>query len=133
MDISTDPSCSRTMDPDMAFSSSSGPDITTAPVAVQATLINHIALGHQYSLKCMTRSWASAQSSLVTGVMDINSDPDYYKTTDSDKALGSNSGLNVTMILGGNIGHSDQYDPSGGTAFGHQHGPRLQTRLWASV
>ncbi|XP_059132290.1 speckle-type POZ protein-like [Peromyscus eremicus] len=65
--------------------------------------------------------------------MDINSDPGCCKATDPHKAVGSNSGLNVTMVLGGHTAHSYQYGPNRSTAFGHQHGHRLQPGLWASV
>lgn len=37
IDVITDPSYSRTKDPDMAFSGSSSPDVTMAPIAAQAT------------------------------------------------------------------------------------------------
>ena len=38
-DINTDPSCSRVTNPDMALGSSSGQDITMAPVTSQVTHI----------------------------------------------------------------------------------------------
>lgn len=37
MDINRDLICSRTMDPEMTLGSSSGPDVTVAPVAAQVT------------------------------------------------------------------------------------------------
>ena len=40
MDIITDPSYSRTMGPDIALGSNSGPDITMAPVAAGTTQIS---------------------------------------------------------------------------------------------
>ncbi|ERE65680.1 reticulocalbin-1-like protein [Cricetulus griseus] len=41
-DINTDPSCRRTMDPDIALSSSLGPDITLAPVVIEITQISMV-------------------------------------------------------------------------------------------
>lgn len=40
MDINTDPSCNRIMDPDMAVRSSLGSDVTMALVAAQVTQIS---------------------------------------------------------------------------------------------
>lgn len=37
MDTNRDLICSRTMDPEMSLGSSSGPDVTVAPVAAQVT------------------------------------------------------------------------------------------------
>lgn len=40
---------------------------------------------------------------VVTRATDINTDPNYGKTTDPDMALSSSFGLDITMDLGGSI------------------------------
>ncbi|KAL6036887.1 hypothetical protein STEG23_013887, partial [Scotinomys teguina] len=60
MDINTDPSCSRTMDPDMTLSSSLGLEITMAPVVTEATqismaLVTAQAHGHQYGFRIVLK------------------------------------------------------------------------------
>ena len=49
MDIITDPSYSRTMGPDIALGSNSGPDITMAPVAAGTTQISMAPAAEWYS------------------------------------------------------------------------------------
>lgn len=48
-------------------------------------------------------------------------------------SLGSNSGLDDTMDLGGSTGHSDLCDSSGSMTLGHKHDPRCQHRLLTSA
>lgn len=46
----------------------------------------------------MASSQAFAQSSMATGVMDINLNPDYYRALNPDMVIGSSSVLDVTMV-----------------------------------
>ena len=85
----TDSSCSQNTDADTALGSSSGQDVTMAPSGStghpdQYGPSGSMTLGHQHGLKWLSRPWASAQSSVVTGAMDINSDPDWFRVMDRD-------------------------------------------------
>lgn len=44
------------------------------------------------------------------------------RAMDPDVALGSSSGPNVIMALGGNTSHSDQHGGGSSMALGHTHG-----------
>ena len=104
MDINTELSCSRTIDPDMTF----GLDFTMAPVAVKVTKIIpgcSMTLRHPHSLKEWSRPRIFAQPLVVTGATDINCDPDFCRATDPDIAHDSNSDRNVISAQGGNTGH----------------------------
>lgn len=107
MDIITDPSCSRTM----------GPDITMAPVAADTMQISmapaaewfsdtNMALGGNRSHMHQLRHWL---------------------------LYGTGPGLDGTMTSGDSTGHSDQHDPSDGTVVRHPRGHSFQPRHWASV
>ncbi|KAL6051941.1 hypothetical protein STEG23_028104 [Scotinomys teguina] len=94
-------SCSKTMDPDQALSSSIGLDITMAPVAVQATNINvarssSLAHEQQHGFKLQQSSWTYTWFSGVTQAMDIKSDSSCNTTSDSDMTLGSSPDPNTT-------------------------------------
>lgn len=43
--------------------------------------------------------------------LDINSDPDCSRTTDSDRVLSSSWGLDVTVTPGSSKGHPDKHGP----------------------
>lgn len=77
MDITTDRSCSRTMDPDMALSSSSGPGGSTVP--------------SEYD-------WQQHGSQASTEAMDTTLDPGLCRVTDPDMALDSCSCADVSMV-----------------------------------
>lgn len=79
MDIITDLSCSRTPDPDMALSSSSDPDITTAPGGStghpdQCGPGGTMALRQQYGHRLWLRPQASMWPLVATRARDINMD-----------------------------------------------------------
>lgn len=72
--------------------------------------------------------------SVVTGAVDINSDPGCFKVTDLDMTLSSSSGPDNTMAPGENEGHSDQHGHGGSSmAFRHPHGHRFWSRPWAPM
>lgn len=48
-----------------------------------------------------TRPLSSASTSVLNETMDFNTDPGCYRAMDQDMALGSNSGLDITQVLGG--------------------------------
>lgn len=48
---------------------------------------------------------------MVTGALDINTDPGCSRAMDSDMALSRSSGPHVTMALGSSEGHSDLHGP----------------------
>lgn len=48
--------------------------------------------------------------------MDVNTDPDYSRTTEPAMILGSSSGLDVIMTLGGSEGHPGWHGPRGRAA-----------------
>lgn len=105
MDISTDLSCRRTTDPNMALSSSLGLDITMAlggsvGHSDQYGPSGSLTLGHQHSLRWWPKPWVSAQPSMETGAMDIHTDPGYGRITDPDMLLGRSLGQDMTMAPG---------------------------------
>lgn len=57
-------------------------------------------------------SLASSWPLMVTGVMDINTDPGCSRVTDPDMTLSCRPGPNVTMFLGGSTSHPQQPLPS---------------------
>lgn len=63
-----------------------------------------MAQGHRHGLRWLSKSQASAWFLVVTEAMDISIDPSCSK--DLDMALGSNSGPDVILALGGSVGHS---------------------------
>lgn len=69
-DTITEPSYSRTTDPDMALGSSSGPDVTMAAQATQTTMAL-VAAG----IRWLSRPWTFAQPLVAIGAMDMNPDP----------------------------------------------------------
>lgn len=105
-------------------------DITMALAVIQATQMGMIlvALGHQNSVKELSRPWASAQSLVATGDMGINPDPDYCWSMASDITHGSN------MAPRCSAGHPNCHNPRGSKALRHhQYGHRLQSRPQASI
>lgn len=108
-DINTDPTCSMTTGPDTALGSSSRPDVTMDPVDGRGPSDQYVpsegmALKYQHSLRWQPRCWASSWPSIITGAMDIGTDPGYGRVTDLDLALGS-SGPGATTALGSSTGH----------------------------
>ena len=59
---------------------------------------------------------------MVTRAIDINTDPGFSRTTDSNMALSYSAGPDITMALGSSPGYSDLYDPYCRMALEHQHG-----------
>lgn len=100
MDIITNPSCSKTMDPDKAFSSCSGQHhhgrCGSTGDSDQCRPSGNMTLRHQVSSRWLARPWASAESSVVIGAMDITSDPGLCRATDPDMALQSCLGQDVS-------------------------------------
>lgn len=62
-----------------------------------------MALGNQHDdLRGLSRPWASAESMVVIGAMDIILEPSCCRATDADMTLGSISGLDISMTPDGN-------------------------------
>ncbi|KAL6038663.1 hypothetical protein STEG23_001648 [Scotinomys teguina] len=76
-----------------------------------------MALRYQHGLMYRPRPRISAQPLMITGEMDINTDPSCSMATDPDMALWQQSGLDVTMALGGSIDHSYIEDFDGSMIF----------------
>lgn len=96
MDINIDHGFSRAMDPDVALSCSFSPDVTTA----LSSITGHtylcgpscsMALEQQHGLKCLARSQTSTWPLVEAGAMDFV----YCRIMDPDRAVGSNSGLQL--------------------------------------
>ncbi|KAL6073616.1 hypothetical protein STEG23_027917 [Scotinomys teguina] len=135
MEINTDPSCSKIMEPDMGVL---GLDITMVlggstghPDQYGPGII--LILRHQHGLKWLTRPLALAQHSMVSGAIDINTDPGRHRATEPDMALGSSLIPDDTMVPAGSAGYSDQHGPGGSMALGQLHGHRLWPRSRASI
>lgn len=78
--------------------------------------------------------WASAEPSVVTELMNINSDSGCHnKAIDPDMTLGSSPGSDNTMAPYEITSHSDQRSPHCGMALGDPPGYRLQPRPWTSM
>lgn len=58
-----------------------------------------MALGHQHRLWYLTRPQPSTWPSVVTEVMDINTDPDCWRDTDPDMVPGSSLGPDVIILV----------------------------------
>lgn len=102
IEINTDPSCNRTVDPDVTLISSSGLEISMAPVAGYPDKYGphgNMALSHQHGLRWLTLSQASARP-LVTGTMGISSDSGCCRVMDPDRALSSSPDLDDNCDLG---------------------------------
>lgn len=102
MDINIDSGCSWTMDPEMAFGSSSGSDVTVTPCGSTDYSDRRdpgggMGLGHQDDHRWQPRSWASLWSSMVTWDVDVNTDSGCSRTTGPDMVLGSHPGLDITL------------------------------------
>lgn len=90
--------------------------------------------GHRHGLRWLSKPQASDCFLIVTEAMDINIDPSCCKATDLGMALGSNSGPDIILALGGSAGHSAQHGSNGSSmALRHQHGSRWwpRPRTWA--
>ena len=75
-----------------------------------------MALRHQYGFKWLSRIWLYSRPSVITGAMDINSDPDCCMAMDTNMTLGSSPGSNYSMAPDDSTGHLDQHDASSGMA-----------------
>lgn len=62
---------------------------------------------------------------VVTGAIDINSDPGCYRAIDPDIALCKIPSQDNTLTLGDSTDPSDQHVLGGNMALGHPHGHRL--------
>lgn len=60
---------------------------------------------------------------MMTGIIDLNTDPGCGRAADSDMVLSSNSNPDDSMTLGGSPGQSDQDGLCSGTALRHLPGP----------
>lgn len=60
-----------------------------------------VTLGHQHGLGCQPIPWESAQSSVVSEAIDINTDPGCSKTIDPAMLLRSSLGLDANIALSG--------------------------------
>lgn len=60
---------------------------------------------------------------------NINTDPSYSRTMDTDMALSNSLGPEDTMVPGGSIGQSDQHDSGGGMAQGTLTPAQLQVMV----
>lgn len=106
MDISKDPSYSRTKDPDMAISSSLGLDVTMAlgghtDLQDWHEFTNNIVSGLQPDPRWQPRPWISAWPLMIIGATNINKDPGLGRTMGPDMVPGCSSGQDITMALGG--------------------------------
>ncbi|KAL6036658.1 hypothetical protein STEG23_005376 [Scotinomys teguina] len=135
----TDPGCSRSMDPDMALGCASSQDATMAlgGSTWHSDLYGpsgSMTLRHQHGPRCQPRPLASVWPLVVTGPKDINSDPGCGRSqTYLDIALGSMSGPDNVMALGGSTGHPNLYGPGSGMTLRHQQALRCQPRPLASA
>lgn len=59
-----------------------------------------LTLKYQHGLRCQARLWASALSLVESGAMDVNTEPDHSRATDTDATLSSILGLDLTMVPG---------------------------------
>lgn len=90
--FNTDPSCSRTMDPDMVLNISLGPIVTMATDSDKGYPDQHgsrgsIAPGHKHGPWRQTIGISMALDG--RGAMDISTDPCCCRTRDPDTAIGS--------------------------------------------
>lgn len=77
--------------------------------------------------------WASAQFSIVTGVMDSNTDPRCSRGTDPDMTLSQSLSVGFTKLPGCNTGHPDLCSSRSSMNPKHQHDLRCQPKLPASA
>lgn len=106
MDVNKDPSSSRTKDPDMAISSSLGPDVTMALGGRTGLQDWHessssIIPGLQPDPRWQPRPWISTWPLMIIGATDINTDPGLGRNVGPDMVPGYSSGLDIIMDLGG--------------------------------
>ena len=103
------------MDPDIPLATAQTWRPTWLWVAAQATPIC-MALG-QYDPQAPTWPQLPAQTPgictalMVTGAVDINTDPSYSGAKDPTMALHSGSDMDKTIALGSNTAHSDWHSP----------------------
>lgn len=117
------PSCCRVTDPDMPLCSIHGPGNARTPG-------DSTGNSHQYvsddsmALRCPhgSRFWPRSQMSMwplmAACATDINTDPGCDQNTDLDMFLGISLGKDVTMFLGGYVGHKNQHGPHRSMALG---------------
>ena len=86
-------------------------------------------LGHQHGLRWRTRRQSSSQPSLVTGALDINSDPGCYRAMDQDRDFGRSPGLDNIMVQGED--HTDHRVSGDSTTLGHSHDSQFRLRSQA--
>lgn len=78
-----------------------------------------MALESQHGLRRLIRPSSSAWPLLVTGAMNISSDPGCYRAMDQDIALGSSPNQMTSWLWVKTKSHSDQLGPDSGTALKH--------------
>lgn len=114
MGISTNSGCGGTMYSDMVLGDSLGVDVIVILVGTVDPL-NQRGPSSGLALKCQHVPWwqprpqASAQLSVVIGVINIDTDPGYGRAMDPDMAHSSRLGPDDTMVLGGSMGHAGLY------------------------
>lgn len=127
MDVNTGPSCGETTGTYMALGSSSGPEVimalgcSTGYPDEHSTASCSMVLGHQHDLRRQARPWASLWPLVIIRTKDINSDPGYSRTMNSDIALSCSWFPSTTMAQGVSAGHSDWQGPHGGTVLRYLH------------
>lgn len=83
----------------------------------------------QHVSRWQPRLSASASSSVVRGVTNINPDPGFDKASHSGMVLSFSSGLDDTMVPGGSIGQPELHGPGGSLTLKYHHDLRYQPRL----
>lgn len=111
VDVNTDSSYSRTMDPDLALRSSLGLDVTVA-LGGSAGLPDQQSSGgsllsFQHGLRLQPRPWASAQPLVVTETTAIHTDPSCGKITEPEGSQ-QQPRPDVTVTAGSSAGHQPQ-------------------------
>lgn len=127
MTIRTDTICNRTTDPEMSLGSSLGLNVTMALAEAYVTQISMVSGGrmsivHQHGFRWLIRPQATVQSTVVTGAMDINSDPGCCMVRDTDMALCS------SLAPDSRSGHSDHHGAVCGMVLRHQNDLRRWPR-----
>ena len=80
---------------------------------------------HPHGHRLEPRLQASVWSFVATWARDNNTNSSCARTMYTEMALGSRTGQDVTMTLGGSTGHSDLHSPHGSVAPEHQYGSWL--------
>ena len=103
-DIKTHSSCSRTLDPDIAFGGNLNADITMRSCGSTGHSYQYIHWRqHIHWLQHVVRLEHNQWLPLVTQATDINTEPSYSRIMDTNKIPGSNMNMDINHDF--NLGH----------------------------